>query len=165
MEEMKTAIKEYVKNLEEFVRGNEQRGYSLIIWDGKRIGQAETGRPRRIVRVMAMAIGVVIGNMMKDEKVGIDNLRKLTLQTYDEILDAALSTLEKRLGEEKMDMVLKNSFWRQCFRVCVILIALCSSAFAQASADFDVGLVNSQFLRKLLLPDPLQLRNRTALKP
>lgn len=47
-------------------------------------------------------------------------------------------------------MILKNSFWRQCFRVCVILIALYSSAFAQASADFDVGLVNSQFSAEIV---------------
>ena len=135
MEEMKTAIKEYVKNLEEFVRGNEQRGYSLIIWDGKRIGQAETGRPRRIVRVMAMAIGVVIGNMMKDEKVGIDNLRKLTLQTYDEILDAALSTLEKRLGEEKMQALVEKYIAEHGTEICDEEEALADRIGKDAESD------------------------------
>ena len=52
-------------------------------------------------------------------------------------------------------MILKNSFWRQCFRVCVILIALYSSAFAQASADFDVGLVNSQFSAEIVVAGSL----------
>lgn len=135
MEEMETALKEYMKNLEEFVRGNEQRGYSLIIWDGKRISQAETGRPRRIVQVMAMAIGVVIGNMMKDEKVGIDNLRKLALQTYDEILDAALSTLEKRLGEEKMQALVEKYIAEHGTEICDEEEALADRIGKDAESD------------------------------
>lgn len=141
MEEMKTAIEEYMKILEEFVRGNEQRGYSLIIWDGKRMSHAEAGRPRRIVQGMAEAIGNVIGSTMKDENVGIDNLRKLTLQIYDEILDAALFTLGKRLGEEKMQALAEKYIAEHGTEICDEEEALADRIGKDAESDDGAGTV------------------------
>ena len=139
MEEMKTAIEEYMKILDEFVRGNEQRGYSLIIWDGKRISHAEAGRPQRIVQCMAVAIGNVIGNTMKVEKDGIDNLRKLTLQTYDKILDEALSTLGKRLGDEKMQAMAEKYIAEHGTEICDEEEALADRIGKDAESDDGAG--------------------------